>query len=905
MAQQLSEIVSVPAPHVDSLCPDAHDPHIVELERDAHKHHCENLHNDISQQLKAKEQTYVPRDWVQSKLAQIKDTSSLSSHTRVIPGSIKVSAQNVVSVDIITSLVDKTATMEFHFFEDGIVKFNCINPANPSKFSFELVEKPANLTPYLVASKLTIGSNHLEVTMNEVQTKLIADFDPFTVRIVSTRNNTEQVLFEMNANKSLFFDDNLAADLTFHTEYLYGLPERATNVLLEDTKQELPYRFYNQDIPGYPIGSKNSIYGAVPIIVSRSRNSSTLVSMYWQNTSDTYIDIHKTDSSTKTYWLSERGNLECYVFVSHSPLQHYRSMSHVFGHCAMPQYFALGYHQCRWSYEDQQDVLHVNEKFNEHEIPCDTITLDIDHTDECRYFTWNYELYPDVLAMQDILVKDGRQLVTIADPHIKVDDEYHVYRDAALNQLYMKNKDNEPFVGKCWPGESIYLDFLNEETRNHWASQYSYEKYKLSTPNIWAWNDMNEPSVFEYKGNHMPLDNLQTFKSLAEPEKTFQVEHREVANIYGYTQHKATYDGMLKRNKDQNIRPHVLTRSFYAGSQKWTTVWTGDTGTTWEYLRITVPQLLSLSLCGISFCGGDVGGFIGDPEPELAVRWYQLGTFMPYFRGHSEIKAKRREPWLYEKRYADLVKESIVERYRLLPYWYSCFEEHCRTAVPILRPVWFDQTQVSEITNMNDQERFMLGEGILVVPILEANKSSINVKDALRGLQGRWYDYYTKKEMFGDEEINTGLERIGCFVKGGNIIPTFDIRSYIKSSKDAKQSNINLYIALDEEDNAKGKMYFDDGETFNYKKGTFSRKIIEFQKDTLTWKGDEEERGEGYTIDNRVTKAVITGLSSKVENAYLVEENKIRQKIKLTKNSGCVVLEFVAIASKDWKIVLE
>jgi len=278
---------------------------------------------------------------------------------------------------------------------------------------------------------------------------------------------------------------------------------------------------------------------------------------------------------------------------------------------------------------------------------------------------------------------------------------------------------------------------------------------------------------------------------------------------------------------------------------------------------------------------------------------------MPYFRGHSEIKAKRREPWLYEKRYADLVKESIVERYRLLPYWYSCFEEHCRTAVPILRPVWFDQTQVSEITNMNDQERFMLGEGILVVPILEANKSSINVKDALRGLQGRWYDYYTKKEMFGDEEINTGLERIGCFVKGGNIIPTFDIRSYIKSSKDAKQSNINLYIALDEEDNAKGKMYFDDGETFNYKKGTFSRKIIEFQKDTLTWKGDEEERGEGYTIDNRVTKAVITGLSSKVENAYLVEENKIRQKIKLTKNSGCVVLEFVAIASKDWKIVLE
>jgi len=894
---QVFENMSAAVPESGSICPNA-SAELVQLEREP-QHHCEDLHNDLTKQLNEKVQVYVPRDWVDEKLNQIKTASTLSVHTRAIPDSVKIN-ENVISIDIMTYL-DKTATMELSFFENGIVKLNCVNPNNPSKFSFELMEKPANLTPYILQGYVTVGAHQIEVNMSETQTKFIAEFEPFTVKVLSTRNNTEQVLFEMNTAKSLVFDDNLTADFTFHTEHLYGLPEHASDLLLQDTKADLPYRFFNQDVPAYPVGSKNALYATVPIIISRSKSSSTLVSMYWQNCSDTYVDIHKAESSTNAYWLSERGNLECYIFVNHSNAEHFRSLSNVFGHCAMPQYFSLGYHQCRWSYKDEQDVLHVNEKFNEHEIPCDTITLDIDHTDECRYFTWNNQLFPDPVSMQDVLAKDGRQLVTIADPHIKVDPEYHVYKEGAEKSLFVKSKDGDAFVGKCWPGDSVYLDFMNEETRENWASQYGYDKYKQSTSNLWAWNDMNEPSVFEYKGNQMPLDNIQTVKSIAEPEKAFEVEHREVHNIYGYGQHKATYAGLLKRNKCQNIRPHVLTRSFYAGSQKWTTIWTGDTAATWEYLQNTVPQLLNLSLCGISFCGGDVGGFIGDPEPELAVRWYQLGTWMPYFRAHSETTTKRREPWLYDKKNFEIIKECIKERYRLLPYWYSTFEDHCRTAVPVLRPIWFDQTTVLDADNMREQERFLIGDGIMVVPILQANKSSI--KNVTKGLEGRWYDYYSKVEMLGGEEINTGLERIGCFVKGGNIIPTFDIRSYVKSSKDAKESNINLMIACDEKNSAKGRMYFDDGETFNYKTGALVRKTIEFENNTLTWKTEGAESG--FTPSNRVTKAIITGLSTKVEGAYLTQEGKGRQKIKVTDaGQGFIVLEFVVFSSKNFSIVL-
>lgn len=169
-------------------------------------------------------------------------------------------------------------------------------------------------------------------------------------------------------------------------------------------------------------------------------------------------------------------------------------------------------------------------------------------------------------------------------------------------------------------------------------------------------------------------------------------------------------------------------------------------------------------------------------------------------------------------------------------------------------------------------------------------------------MKGRWYDYYSKKEVFGDEKIETGLERIGCFVKGGRILPTFEIRSYTKSTQDAKSCNINLHVALDENEEAQGKLYFDDGESFDYKNGAFARNNFGFSKDTLTWTGELEGK---YNVNNRVTKAFISGVNAKYQNAFLVDTvGGTSQKIQLVKGAGYILLEFVALASKNWKIKL-
>lgn len=131
----------------------------------------------------------------------------------------------------------------------------------------------------------------------------------------------------------------------------------------------------------------------------------------------------------------------------------------------------------------------------------------------------------------------------------------------------------------------------------------------------------------------------------------------------------ATYDGHLKRSNYQ-MRPFILSRSFFVGSQRTASVWTGDNKADWDHLRASVTMLLSLSVAGISHVGADVGGFFGNPDEQLLIRWYQAGAFQPFFRAHAHIDAKRREPYLFGDTTRNAIRKAIITRYSFLPFWY-------------------------------------------------------------------------------------------------------------------------------------------------------------------------------------------------------------------------------------------
>jgi alpha 1,3-glucosidase len=286
-------------------------------------------------------------------------------------------------------------------------------------------------------------------------------------------------------------------------------------------------------------------------------------------------------------------------------------------------------------------------------------------------------------------------MVNIVDPHIKRASGYHIHEAATSLDYYVKNKDNNVYEGWCWPGtlsyfffspfltrffisarlgSSSWLDYMNPVVRSWWATQFALDKYTGSTPNLFIWNDMNEPSVFNGPEVTMHKD-----------AKHFgNTEHRDVHNIFGMWQQASTAVGLVERSGGKE-RPFVLSRAFFAGSQRYGAIWTGDNKADWEHLRISIPMLLTIGVAGLPFAGADIGGFFGDPDAELQVRWLQVGAFYPFMRAHAHLDARRREAYLLEEPFRGFARSAISERYTYLPFIYTLFHEANKAGVPVMR----------------------------------------------------------------------------------------------------------------------------------------------------------------------------------------------------------------------------
>lgn len=479
---------------------------------------------------------------------------------------------------------------------------------------------------------------------------------------------------------------SVGMELAFsQSSHLFGLPEHASSAKLQTTvgdghQYKDPYRLYSLDVFEYELDSTMALYGNVPLVISQSATMGT-AGAFWFNPTETFVDVEEVRDGddtveSRTHFMSESGVIDLFLLPGPDPHSLYEQYARLTGRMPLPPMFSLGYHQCRWNYRDEADVYFVHGKFEELDYPYDVLWLDIEHTDGKRYFTWDDKSFPNPAKMQRKLAEDGRRMVTIIDPHIKTDKNYYIHKMATALGLYIKKNDGvKDYDGWCWPGSSSYLDFTTEKVRNWWADQFQYSKYKGSTPSLFTWNDMNEPSVFNGPEVSMQKDLLNLNG----------VEHREWHNLYGMLFHRSTTEGQIKRNSGHNIRPFVLSRSFFAGSQKYGAIWTGDNAAQWSHLEIATPMLLSLNMGAISFSGADVGGFFGNTDAELMTRWMQAGAYQPFFRGHAHHDAKRREPWVFGDETMMRLRRAAMARYALLPFWYTVFWNAGVTGMPVMR----------------------------------------------------------------------------------------------------------------------------------------------------------------------------------------------------------------------------
>lgn len=606
-----------------------------------------------------------------------------------------------------------------------------------------------------------------------------------------------------------------------------------------------PYRMYNSDVFEYEIDSPMTLYGSIPFM--QAQKPSSTVGVFWLNAAETWVDITKISQSTnplymskasgatdtQTHWISEAGILDLFILLGPTPEDVSKTYSELTGTTQLPQLFAIAYHQCRWNYVTDQDVRTVDRKFDRHHIPYDVIWLDIDYLDDKKFFTWDPLTFSDPVGMQDQLDDHHRKLVGIIDPHVKKLDGYFVHDELISKDLAIKTKEaTGPWDGQCWPGTSNWVDCFNPAARDWWKTLFRYDRFAGSRPNTFIWNDMGEPSIFNGVEMTMPKDSIHHEGW----------EHRDLHNANGMTFHNATFHALLVRDDPKaqtpSRRPFILTRSFYAGSQRLGAAWIGDNQALFSHLRASIPMVLNQGISGFPFTGADVGGFMGNPSQELQVRWYQAGAFYPFFRAHSHLDTRRREPYLAEKGYEELIAQAIRLRYSLLPAWYTAFHAASTHGYPIVRPMWW--VHPADPTAFDDETQFYLGAtGLLVRPVTDEGATSAAVH--LTPGTALYYDYSDHTVYRSDPSssktvtVSAPLGKIPILMRAGHIFPRRDRPR--RSAGLMQHDPFTLVVVLDPADqasSAEGSLYLDDGATFAYTTGARIHRRFTFSGGALS-----------------------------------------------------------------------
>jgi alpha-glucosidase len=564
------------------------------------------------------------------------------------------------------------------------------------------------------------------------------------------------------------------------------------------------YVNWNSDNFGYTT-SADPLYCTTPFYIGVHHGLA--YGIFFDNTYKSFFNFGASNNRFTSFY-ADAGEMN-YYFI-HAPnvagiLHHYSILT---GRMELPPIWSIGYQQCRYSYYPDKEVLNLARTFRDKDIPADTIVFDIHYMDEYKIFTWNRRDFSDPRELLNELREMGFHVVVMCDPGIKVESGYKAYEDGIRNDVYIKYPDGSYYTGKVWPGWCHFPDFTNPHTREWWKEQFK-DYVELGIEGFW--NDMNEIATW---GQMLPENMEMSFEGN-------RSSMRRGRNIYGFQMARSTYEGAKALLNGK--RPFNLTRSAYSGIQRYAAVWTGDNVAYDEHMILGVRLVNSMGLAGIPFTGYDVGGFVGDANNKLFARWVSIGAFSPFFRGHSMINSRDSEPWAYGEEVEQISRNYIKFRYQLLPYIYSLFYEAAQTGMPVQRSLAIDYTHDARIYDGLYENQYLFGPFILVAPV-ESTKEFVKVYFP----QGEWFSLYDGKKYPGNNEVimECPVHRLPVFVKGGAILPMKPVKANTKEISEI----LILHVYIGSE-NSSFTFYEDDGSTFDYQQGQFSKRELRLLTD--------------------------------------------------------------------------
>ncbi|MHB8220028.1 MAG: glycoside hydrolase family 31 protein [Acidimicrobiales bacterium] len=535
-------------------------------------------------------------------------------------------------------------------------------------------------------------------------------------------------------------------------ERLSGLGEQASPVDLRGST----HRLWNRDPGGAWGPGQDPLYCGIPVLVGLHPDGNVLA--FHENTYEAVVKIGGGDAGTglpaQVDVAFAGGTLRHYVATGSLP-NVLDSYSQLTGRPPIPPRWALGYHQCKWGYRSEADIHEVAAGFAADGVPLSAVHLDIDYMDGYRVFSVDPARFPDLKRLADELKLRGTHLVSIVDPAVKADPSYGVYADGVEHGHFLLDDDGNPRLGVVWPGRAAFPDFTDPRTRKWWSGWY---RHLLASGVSGIWHDMNEPTSITLWGDRtIP----QGTRHAAEGRGG---DHRECHNVYGHLMNQAGWEAMSEFDEDR--RPFVLSRSGWAGLQRWAWNWTGDIESSWDGLRQQIATAIGLGLSGVAYTGSDIGGFSGIPDAELYLRWLEMSVFMPFCRTHSVLGSPNREPWRFDEPFRSAIDRLIRFRYRILPYLYTLAHHAHVTGHPLVRPLcWPDHNGGASLTWPVD-DAYFLGDALLVAPVTVAGGRSRQIPLP----RGRWYHWRALPEFPGPGEDPSGPGDRVMVVEGGRTV---------------------------------------------------------------------------------------------------------------------------------------
>ncbi|MFO7668328.1 MAG: glycoside hydrolase family 31 protein [Bacteroidales bacterium] len=624
---------------------------------------------------------------------------------------------------------------------------------------------------------------------------------PFQIRIF---DKYQKLLMEDFKDQGFISDP---AGMTSHKtlkpgERIYGLGEKNGSInRLGDT-----FKMWNSDRPCYQL-HEDPLYKSIPFFMS-----SEGYGIYFDNTYKTQFDFGA--ESEGQYSFSTSGGEMIYYFI-YGPtfkqiLTRYTGLT---GKAIMPPDWAFGFSQSRGLLTNEKLTREIAAEYRIRQIPCDIIYQDIGWTRQLQDFEWREENYHDPVKMLNDLKQDGFKVIVSQDPVISQSNEKQ-WREADSLGYFTTDIRNGKSYNMPWPwgGNCGVVDFTNPQAADWWGA---YQQKPLDDGVRGFWTDMGEPAW----SNEEDTDRLFM--------KHHRGFHEEIHNVYGLTWDKVVSEQFEKRNP--NTRIFQMTRSGFAGMQRYTFGWSGDAGNGnnvsdgWDQLSAQIPLSMSAGMGLIPFWSCDISGYCGDIDDyqalsELYIRWLQFGAFNPLSRIHHEGN-NAVEPWLFGEEAEAICKSAIEGKYRLFPYIYTYAREAYDKGWPLIRALVLEYPDDPEVFDLNEQ--FLFGEELLVAPVVEEGA-------AIRRIylpEGEWIDFNDKKTRFqGKQWINyeVTLGHIPQFVRKGSIIPQMPVMQFINEHP-GYPLILEVFVASANR-NARFVVYEDNGETNDYKNDLYVKR---------------------------------------------------------------------------------